>query len=119
MQKFPAHWNILMKIDYLQRKILLNSIAYYEYDASTIDDHFYDSICEQLVILHREYDKEPGQHFVVDSKYGYVFHDFTGETGFDLASRLEPADKYLLDVITQSHINQPTINGQKGRGVCL
>lgn len=119
MQEFPQHWNLLTKIDFLQRKILLNSIAYYEHDASTVDDYFYDAICRQLVVLQELYNKETGKDFSKDSEYGYVFYDFTGDTGYHLYSRLNDKDKYLLDMITQCHIDQPTFNGQKGRGVCL
>ena len=119
MQEFPKHWSLLTKIDYLQRKILLNSIAYYEYDASTVDDHFYDSICRQLVYLHEIYNEETGRDFSRDSEYGYVYYDFTGYTGFHLYSRLEPEDRYWLDMMVQCHINQPTINGMKGRDICL
>lgn len=119
MQEFPSHWDLITKINYLQRKILLNSIAYYEYDASTIDDHFYDSICRRLVILHGIYDEETGRDFSRDSEYGYVFYDFTGDTGYHLYSRLEPNDRYWLDMMVHCHINQPTINGMKGRDICL
>lgn len=120
MQQFPEHWNLLTKINFLQRKILLNSIAYYEYDAYTVDDHFYDSICRQLVALQEMYtDETNGRDFARDSEYGYVFYDFTGETGFHLCGRLEPNDRYVLEMITQCHINQPEHNGMKGRGICL
>ena len=50
-QSFPEYWNTLTKIEFLQRKIILNSVAYYEYDQSPLTDSFYDGICRQLVIL--------------------------------------------------------------------
>lgn len=32
MQKFPMNWSLEEKINYLQRKVILNSIAYYRFD---------------------------------------------------------------------------------------
>ena len=98
VQQFPSFFNLLNKIDFLQRKILVNSVAYYEYDESPLTDSFYDGICRQLVILQEEYNKEGGD-FVKDSRFGYAFHDFDGSTGFHLYHRLNPRDKYYIDIM--------------------
>lgn len=98
-QMFPDHWSLLTKIEFLQRKIILNSVAYYMYDESPLTDAFYDDICKQLVELHKAYNKEGG-NFVKDSRYGYVYYDFDGSTGFHLYNRLKPNDKYYIDVMS-------------------
>lgn len=86
-QKFPEDWDLKTRINYLQRKIILNSIAYYEFDMSPLSDYFYDSICRQLVRMHKEYGD------IRNTEYGYVFYDFDGSTGFHLYSRLTQKDK--------------------------
>ena len=48
MQTFPEDWDLITKIDHLQRKIILNSILYYEYNMSNISDFYYDNMCRQL-----------------------------------------------------------------------
>ena len=97
-QSFPEYWNTLTKIDFLQRKIILNSVAYYVYDQSPLTDSFYDGICRQLVILQEEYNKEGGD-FAKDSRFGYAFYDFDGSTGFHLYNRLKPSDRYYIDIM--------------------
>lgn len=109
VQEFPSHWNLLNKIEFLQRKIILNSVAYYQYDESPLTDSFYDGICRQLVILQEEYKKE-GNDFVKDSRFGYAFYDFDGSTGFHLYERLNPEDKYYINVMSSVKFNK------KGRG---
>lgn len=94
MQKFPDGWNLKDKIEFLQRKIILNSVAYYEYDTNFLSDKFYDSMCKQLVELQHEYGD------VSDTQYGYAFCDFDGSTGFDLYFRLTEKDRdYLLNIL--------------------
>ena len=102
IQLFPEHWNLLNKIQFLQRKILLNSIAYYQHDESPLSDSFYDGICRQLVLLHEEYNKEGGD-FVKDSSLGYIYYDFDGSTGFHLYERLNDRDKHYIDLIDASY----------------
>ena len=82
------------KIEFLQRKIILNSIAYYEYDTNFISDRYFDSMCKELVALQTEYGD------VSDTQYGYAFYDFDGSTGFDLIYRLTEEDrKYLVQMV--------------------
>lgn len=98
MQKFPSDWDLLTKINYLQRKIILNSIAYYMFDTNFLSDRFYDLICRQLVELQAEYGD-----ISRDSQYGYAFYDFDGTTGFDLYYRLNDYDRTYLTGIA-SHV---------------
>lgn len=94
MQKFPSDWDLKTKIEFLQRKIILNSIAYYEYNTNFISDRFYDSICKQLVELCQEYGD------ISDTQYGYTMMDFDGSTGFDLYFRLNEKDReYLINMV--------------------
>ena len=90
MQKFPDDWSLKDKIEFLQRKIILNSIAYYEFDTNFISDRYYDSISRQLVQLCKEYGD------ISDTQYGYAMCDFDGTTGFDLVYRLNDHDREYL-----------------------
>lgn len=98
MQKFPENWDLKTKIEFLQRKIILNSIAYYEFNTNFLSDMYYDSICRQLVKLQEEYGD------VSDTQYGYVMYDFDGSTGFDLMYRLNESDKEFLMNNVKHHI---------------
>lgn len=92
MQVFPRSWDTKMKVDFLQRKIIVNSILYYELNFSTISDSEFDSLCKQLVELQKTID-------ISATQYGYAFHDFDGSTGFDLYHRLTDHDKrYLYNI---------------------
>jgi hypothetical protein len=102
MQKFPEEWTIIDKMNFLQRKIILNSILYYDHDVNSLSDEYYDSLCKQLVGLHKEYD-EIGD-IIKDTNYGYVYYDFDGSTGYHLANRLNANDKAYLSSIVVSHL---------------
>lgn len=91
---FPKHWDELTCINHLQRKIILLSIAYYEFDYSPLSDYTYDSLAHELVDRMRKCEN------VEDSKYYYAFYDYDGSTGYHLYSRLTDADKELLMFIT-------------------
>ena len=51
--KFPGNWSITDMVNYLQRKILLNAILYYEYDKSYVTDNYYDGMSHQLVQMQK------------------------------------------------------------------
>ena len=87
------NWDLKTRIEYLQRKIILNSIAYYMFDESRLSDRAYDEMCKQLVELHKEYGD------ISDTQYGYVMYDFDGSTGFDLYYRLNEHDRDYLTSI--------------------
>lgn len=97
---FPDNWHLIDKINFIQRKILLNSMMYYDYDMSYISDHHYDDCCKKLVKLHNIY----GPDFIEDSMYGYVYYDFDGSTGFHLTDRLTIEDREYLRSICKRHI---------------
>lgn len=92
MQKFPRRWTKLESVNFLQRKIILNCIAYYELNINKLSDKEYDELSHQLVEMQRDIN-------VQDTQYGYMMNDFDGTTGFDLYSRLNEHDKrYLMNI---------------------
>lgn len=92
MQKFPRRWDKVTCINYLQRKIILNAIAYYELDTSPLSDREYDELSRQLVEMQKDVD-------ITKTQYGYIMYDFDGTTGFDLYHRLDEHDKkYLMNI---------------------
>ena len=92
MQKFPRRWDKITCINFLQRKIIINAILYYELNTSPLSDKEYDELSRQLVWLQKDID-------IQQTQYGYVMYDFDGTTGFDLYSRLNEHDKkYLMSI---------------------
>ena len=97
---FPKHWDELTCISHLQRKIILLSIAYYEFDYSPMSDYDYDNLAHELVDRMRKCEN------VNDSRYYYVFYDYDGSTGYHLYSRLTDADKELLMFISNTALEK-------------
>lgn len=92
MQKFPRRWDKLTCINFLQRKIILNCIAYYELNTNRLSDKEYDELSYQLVELQKDVD-------IQDTEYGYAMYDFDGSTGFHLYDRLNTHDReYLMNI---------------------
>ncbi|MEG0579503.1 MAG: hypothetical protein RR490_06270 [Niameybacter sp.] len=92
----PAmYWSDSTKISYLQRRIIVHSILYYEMDSSVISDKQFDVLCQQLVQMQKEADFAEFRK----STYYYVMHDFDGSTGFYLYGRLTKYDKEYLSQI--------------------
>lgn len=105
MQKFPRRWDKVTCINYLQRKIILNSIAYYKYDKSFLEDSYFDIISRQLVEMQENFTG----NLEADTEYGYMMYDFDGSTGFDLPDRLSSDDKdYLTNMVEHYIYRQDT-----------
>jgi hypothetical protein len=96
-QKFNPTWSELDNINYLQRKIIKLSIAYYEMDYSFIDDSTFDELCYQLVDMQKS-------EVAKDSKYWYMISDFDGSTGADLYYKLSRRDKNWLRWVVEKEI---------------
>ena len=97
--KLPMrYWDNKVKIEYIQRRILVYSIAYYELNNNIVSDKYYDELSKQLIVLQNEISESE----LKETMYGYVFYDFDGSTGFDLYHRLNSKDKEYLMQITQS-----------------
>ena len=92
------YWEDNVKISYLQRRIIVHSIIYYEYNTSVVDDAVYDGISHQLVKLQRSVPEDEFKK----SMYYYAMHDFDGSTGFDIPSRLNAKDKQYLTQIANN-----------------
>lgn len=93
---FPETWSTISKVSHLQRRVLIYSIAYYEYSESIVSDMVYDAISKQLVQMQREFPEEATQ-----STYWYAMKDFEGSTGFDLVGKLTNKDREWLRKLTQ------------------
>lgn len=82
-------WNNETKINFLQRRIIVHSIIYYNMNASCIEDKQFDKESKMLVALQNDAPIEVLQK----TELFYVMKDFDGSTGFDLYDRLTPEDK--------------------------
>lgn len=101
--KMPCiYWSNTTKISYLQRRIIVWSIMYYENDESCVPDHVYDSVSRQLAALQKEATQEEWEK----STYYYAMFDFDGNTGFDIPSRLTRKDREFLGNIAAAVYNQ-------------
>lgn len=96
LNKLPIkYWSTKTIISYLQRRIIVYSIMYYELNESCISDKDYDSLSHQLIELMKSTPKE----ICRESQYWYCMYDFDGTTGFDLPDRLTKSDKeYLTNI---------------------
>lgn len=88
-------FNIVEKIQLLQRSILVNSFAYYELNDNILSDFQYDANARQLEVLCKEHPEEFKR-----SRYYKYFNDFydAGEhatSGFDLIERVRKNDKEM------------------------
>lgn len=95
--KMPAvYWSEETKISYLQRRIIVHSLLYYQLNFNIVSDAFYDSLARQLVKMKKENPKA-----FAKSKYFYAMKDFDGSTGFNLYNRLCTKDRdYLMSIAT-------------------
>lgn len=119
--KMPCvYWSDIAKISYLQRRIIIYSIMYYEHNESCISDKEYDSMSYQLVELQTNFLNSQNKQFIINgtqrkfhgstqpvvnlTQYGYAMYDFDGTTGFDIPSRLTEKDrKYLTHLAYVIH----------------
>ena len=98
--KMPCvYWSDSTKVSYLQRRIIVYSIMYYEHDESCVSDAYYDGLSRQLVALQKACDIKEFKK----SAYYYAMYDFDGSTGFDIPSRLTKHDREYLTNIA-SHV---------------
>lgn len=92
----PAiYWSNKLKLEYLQRQIIVHSILYYEMHESIIEDFQFDSLCKQYM----ELELQTNNNKLRSTQYWYVFEDFMGETGCYIYDRLNSKDKEYLCLI--------------------
>ena len=99
--RFRKPFNIVEKVQLLQRWILVQSFAYYVLDSNIASDFTYDANAMQLVELMKNHPEDAKR-----SKYHEYFYDYcpTEEdvhytSGFDLLERVRKADKGLYRFI--------------------
>mgnify|MGYP003298644001 CR=1 FL=1 len=96
------YWSDSAKVSYLQRRIIVYSIMYYEMNESCVSDREYDEISRQLAKMQREINPKD----LRKSTYYYAMHDFDGSTGFDIPSRLTKYDREYLTNIAETVYRQ-------------
>ncbi len=90
------YWSNKIRIELLQRWIIVHSILYYELSDSIIEDRVFDANARQLVQMQNDFKEE-----AEESEYWYVFYDFDANTGFHLYDRLNKKDKDYLTKIAK------------------
>lgn len=83
------YWKEETKLSFLQRKIILYSVMYYEMNESCISDRDYDILSKQYIKM----SKTANQSSLERTDYYYCMYDFDGTTGFDIPDRLKKKDK--------------------------
>ena len=76
------------KISLLERSILVNSLAYYEFDENILSDFQYDANAKQLSALIEE-----NPDAFKKSRYYKIFDGFVSSTGYDLPGKLRKNKK--------------------------
>lgn len=92
------YWDDSVKLSYLQRRVIVYSIVYYELDSSCISDYRFDAISRQLA----EMQSRASANQLAKSKYYYAMQDFDGSTGYGISSRLTPSDYTYLWTIASN-----------------
>ena len=94
------YWDDKTKIEWLERRIIVSSIQYYELNDTCITDNKYDRLSKELVEMIKHSPKE-----FKKTKYYYCFKEFDGSTGFDIPSKLKKTDKEYLTCIAKTILN--------------
>lgn len=101
-----------LKIESLQRWIIVHSMLYYKMDFNLVPDSMFDKNCEILVKAMDKYPKSFRKSF-----YYKTFIDFDGNTGFDLPDKLKKQDRehyqYLKHIA--AHLKRTYIDVKKKR----
>ena len=98
--KYSRPFNIVERIQLLERSILVNSFAYYILDGNILSDFQYDANARQLADLKKDHPEEFRR-----SRYYEYFHDFcsddgtTNTSGFDLLHKIQKKDPELYRFI--------------------
>ena len=99
MQQFPAYYHLKNKLDYLQRRILINSVADRQLGIDILDPIVKREMLQKLIGMQEIY-PDPTQ-----LRYGYVFKDFTIDDYPDLYLKLNDYDKEQIDKICRLYAN--------------
>lgn len=114
--KFHKPFNIVEKIQLLQRSILVNSFAYYELNENILTDFQYDDNAKQLVELMKNNPEEAKR-----SRYSEYFYDYCPPeedvhytSGFDLLERVRKKDDKLYRYIHMDAANALDLKAKYG-----
>lgn len=89
------YWSDKLKAEFLQRRIIIASIQYYELDGSVISDKDYEELSKQYLELISDMDIRELER----TQYWYCMKSYDGSTGFDLYESLTQKDKkYLMHI---------------------
>ena len=91
-----SSWPVEEKMSYLQRRIIVWSILYYEMDFSCVSDFVFDDVSHQLIRMAADNPKQYKK-----TRYYYMMKDFDGSTGFNLYLNLKKEDKDHLRNIAE------------------
>ena len=103
MYNFNTYWTDILKINFLQRVILIHSYLYYETDKTIWSDKKYDEVARQLTNIQK---KHTTKWIKNTTQYGYCFYDFDGTTGFDLWDRLKQKDRRFIQNIAERVVKE-------------
>lgn len=92
--KFNGDFDILQRIELLERSILVCSLAYYELNDNLLSDSQYDYNTRQLLELKSLYPAD-----FAASRYFEYFKNFESGTGFYLAGAVKEKDSDLYERI--------------------
>lgn len=105
--KFKEPFSPVIRIQLLQRWILVHSFIYYELNENIATDFQYDANARQLAELKKEHPEE-----FTKSRYYDIFHDYCSEedgtvntSGFDLLERVRKSDDQLYRYIWMDAVN--------------
>ena len=97
INKLPyKYFDIKTKIEYIERRIIIYSIQYYELNQSVISDKDYDKLSKYLCHLINQ-----NQEVFKSTEYYYYLYDFEPSTGFYIYDRLNKKDKNKLRNIAE------------------
>ena len=105
-------WDDVEKVSYLQRRVLVYSMAYYNQDTNIVSDMEYDGVSRQLAKMQANLSPKEFQR----TRYGYAFEGFDGSTAFDIPSKLSVEDYEYLYRITMYVISMRQPEGKKRKG---
>ena len=96
--KLPGkYWSDKVKIEYIQRRVIVFCIMYYRLNTSCISDRDFDELSKQLVEL-----QSNKKDVAKQTKYYYALYDYDGSTGFHIYNRLNNSDKEYLLLIAKN-----------------
>ena len=97
INKLPyKYFDIKTKIEYIERRIIIYSIMYYELNQSVVSDKDYDKLSKYLCYLINQY-----PDVFKSTEYYYCLYDFEPSTGFYIYDRLNKRDKNKLRHIAE------------------